>query len=548
MPPALRKAGAALAVVLVALLTWAAPASAHASLRSVDPPDGARLDESPERVTLTFSEPVTADLGGVQVFSADGGRVDEGAVQVDGAVVSVGVRPDLPEGTYVIAYRVISADGHPVRGGTVFGVGDVDVDLDAVTAVAGDDDRTWDVVGAVARGLAYAGVLVAAGTALFTVWALGGDAAGATPLRRLVLVAAAVGWVTALVALPVQAALATGRGPGALLDDGVLRSVAGEGLGHSLLLLTAGLVVLLVGLGRSTPATVVGALVAAGSFAATGHNRAGDAVALATVSDVVHLAAAAVWAGGLVALGRTLRHRHPKAAGDAPADPVESGRIVARFSTAATVALVVVAVCGIVLGWNEVRTASGLTGTTYGGLLIAKVGLVAFVAALGAYNRQVLVPSLTGKTARAALRRLRAVVRAEVVGLVAVVAVTSVLVVVTPARTVQAPGIVEVMVDLEAHGSVQVVVDPARPGRNEIHLYTYGSDGRPDDIADEVVIELTLPAVGLGPIERTPTRAGPAHLQLATDDLALAGRWEITVRARVDRFTEAVGTATIDVT
>ena len=324
----LRAIAAALLLGCSLLLAVAPPAAAHASLISVDPPDGARLDNAPETVTLTFSERVSADLGGVRVLNADGERVDEGAVRVDGAVVTVDVGGDLPDGTYVVSYRVISADGHPVRGGSVFGIGEATVDTGALGRVAAtDDDRVWEVVGGIGRGVAYAGVLLAAGGGLFLGLVHRGGSERAR-LTRLVRAAAAVGALASLVALPVQAALGTGQGPGSLFDDGVLTDVAADGVGQGLLLCLVGLALVAVGVRRSTAALVVGSLVSAGSFAATGHTRVGDTALLATLADVTHLVAAAVWGGGLVLLWWTLRAR--RRAGTT--DPTETAGIVTRFS------------------------------------------------------------------------------------------------------------------------------------------------------------------------------------------------------------------------
>lgn len=72
-------------------------------------------------------------------------------------------------------------------------------------------------------------------------------------------------------------------------------------------------------------------------------------------------------------------------------------------------------------------------------------------------------------------------------------------------------------------------------------------DDRPAEIAEQVVLELVQPEAGLGPIEREAERAGPAHLQLNGDYLAIAGEWEITVRVRLDRFTEVAETVTVPV-
>lgn len=96
-------------------------------------------------------------------------------------------------------------------------------------------------------------------------------------------------------------------------------------------------------------------------------------------------------------------------------------------------------------------------------------------------------------------------------------------------------------------GSVQLVVAPARAGFNQIHLYTFDPAGRPAELAESIELELALPAADVGPIERTATRAGPAHAQLNGSDLALGGTWQITVRVRTDRFTEASGTAEVPI-
>jgi copper transport protein len=137
--------------------------------------------------------------------------------------------------------------------------------------------------------------------------------------------------------------------------------------------------------------------------------------------------------------------------------------------------------------------------------------------------------------------------RLETAGLVGVVALTSVLVVLTPAKAEFEGGVIERIVQLGEVGSVQVVVSPARAGFNQIHVYTYDPDGRPAEIAQDVTLELSLPSADLGPIDRAAVRAGPAHYQLDGRDLAVAGTWQLTVRVRVDRFTEATGAAELPV-
>src|SRR5690606_38681133 len=98
------------------------PAAAHAVLVGTDPHDGAVLDAPPDEVTITFNEPVQVVDGGTILLAADGSSVDAAAVAVDSTVV---VTPEttLNEGTYVLSWRVITLDSHPVAGAFSFSVG-----------------------------------------------------------------------------------------------------------------------------------------------------------------------------------------------------------------------------------------------------------------------------------------------------------------------------------------------------------------------------------------------------------------------------------------
>lgn len=106
----------------VALL-WAAPgASAHASLVNSDPREGQTLDALPAAVSFEFSEAMS-EPAYVVVTAPDGSSVTTGEPQVDGAIVSQRLASGGGGGTYTMAYRAVSADGHPVTGQIAFTVG-----------------------------------------------------------------------------------------------------------------------------------------------------------------------------------------------------------------------------------------------------------------------------------------------------------------------------------------------------------------------------------------------------------------------------------------
>jgi methionine-rich copper-binding protein CopC len=109
---------AALAVVLFAALPLAvAPAaSAHATRIATDPADNAALAQGPARVSATFNEAMQDAFAAMTVVGPDGNLWSTGAPRVQGAVVSVEVRPLGPAGRYTVNYRATSADGHVVSG------------------------------------------------------------------------------------------------------------------------------------------------------------------------------------------------------------------------------------------------------------------------------------------------------------------------------------------------------------------------------------------------------------------------------------------------
>ncbi|MGH3985407.1 MAG: copper resistance CopC family protein [Pseudonocardiaceae bacterium] len=107
-------------LVGLALLAGAGPAVAHNELIGSDPPDGATVATSPAQVRLTFDLPLKPGFSIVTVTGPHSSQWQAGPPAEAGAVVSAPVRALGPAGQYTIAYQVLSADGHPVRGAVHF--------------------------------------------------------------------------------------------------------------------------------------------------------------------------------------------------------------------------------------------------------------------------------------------------------------------------------------------------------------------------------------------------------------------------------------------
>jgi copper resistance protein C len=113
-------AGLLLATMALTATLTAQVAFAHATRVSAEPADNAVLTTGPDRVSATFNERLQPSFAAMTVVGPDGNLWSVGEPTVQGAVVSIGLRPLGPAGAYTVNYRVTSADGHVVSGSWSF--------------------------------------------------------------------------------------------------------------------------------------------------------------------------------------------------------------------------------------------------------------------------------------------------------------------------------------------------------------------------------------------------------------------------------------------
>jgi copper transport protein len=374
----------------------------------------------------------------VRVSESNGRRVDDGALsQRSSREVAVRLKNDLPRGLYIVNWQLISADGHPVHGVFAFRLG-TRGDLGVATPVLAEEDTgsvLVDAAFAVTRFLVFALILLCLGGAVVFATVVRRDDGVDAVRRRLfgaLALAAGALVVVSVVGLPLQAASAGGLPLRDAFRWDAVSAVLDTRFGQmwawrAWLALTLAVLALAARRGHELPVPeVIVAAMLAVTPAAAGH--ASVSGALPFISDVAHVAAAGVWAGGLgflvaaLVLARADRWRL-------------AARAVPRFSSIAVVALAVLVVAGVANGYFQVREWRGLWETTYGLLLIAKVALVVPVLALGAYNNRFAVRRLQeGIASPREQRRFLHTAAAELALLVVIVAVTAVLVNQPPPR------------------------------------------------------------------------------------------------------------------
>lgn len=548
----------------VLAVAGAAPALAHATVVSSDPADSARLDAAPSTVTMTFSEDIGVRAGFLKVVDSKGAEVSEGAATSSGREVTVRLRSGLGDGSYMVSYRIVSADSHPISGAYAFVVGDGPLVAASGSVLGGSTDPVVNVVFAVVRWVSFAGIVVLGGLAFLVLcWPAGRTDPRA---RRLVWggwTAAAVG---ALLGLLLEGPYAAGTGLADLVDGSLLQTTLGTTYGRMLcgrLVLLGALAVLTVRMLRAPEelpekarardedlAAICGLGVLA-TYGGVGHAAAGSTPTLALLSDTTHLAAASLWIGGLVLLTACLLPGRRTA---------ELAEALPRFSRLALGAVTVLVCTGLYQAWREIRPVPALWSTRYGLLLVAKVGVVALIVAVawfsrGAVRRRYVTPVVhalsvaedertpeVGEDDRM-LRRLRRSVGIEVALGATVLALAAVLVSTAPARaTYVAP--VDRTVRLASGGSAAVEVTPARVGANTLRVTVFDAQGGRVD-AGAVTATLALPAERIGPLPVMLTRAGTGEYVTRSAALPRAGTWELVVRVQMSEFDRDV--AQVDV-
>jgi copper transport protein len=321
-----------------------------------------------------------------------------------------------------------------------------------------------------------------------------------------------------------------------------------------------------------------------------GHAASNGGVALGLVLDVAHVAAAALWLGGLAVLAALLV---PGGRARRAGDPsVDLGSVAARISACAFGAVVVIVASGVVQSLRSVGSRYALFHTTYGVTLLVKIGIVAVLVAVGGLSRRFLRRAIRGAASPdvaprvasdgafttgsppasstpgdpatprggavltrpspadvavhpspapaglepAAVRKLRRSVLAETGLAVAVLAVTALLVNAVPAKQAAAQPFTSTFDVLGVQ--VNAVIGPARVGPdNQFHFYVLGRQGQPEGIP-ELDATMSLPGQGIGPIVIPLRVGGPGHYLATRVAVPFAGVWDLKLTVRTSSIDE----------
>jgi copper transport protein len=371
---------AALLILLVMVLLQPSVTMAHASLIKSTPAPNSLLAVSPQQIALVFNERLENSLYYIKVINDEGQSVTSNKAQMDARQTTVTLElPKLAEGTYVTTYHIVSADGHPIAGSYLFTVGTSLADNTFIAPSSSQQGQSfsWDMsmqawLLFISRIFFYMALLTMIGWVIWSPvirkmeetlqqvllkWRIG--------LLRFFIIA-----LIFLIYFHYQELIGEG-GTQELLHLFIETSIGISWLSCFILALLGFIV-----LQRKLWIDILWAAAMIGAKVLNGHAMTFKPIGWTTILDAVHLFAAAIWVGGLLAGIVFWRNKAFRL------------KWLPIFSKAALSSIIVLTITGSITTFIFLPKLSYVLYTEWGTLLLIKVGLVLFIAFVGFWIRR----------------------------------------------------------------------------------------------------------------------------------------------------------------
>ncbi|WP_246160112.1 copper resistance CopC/CopD family protein [Aureimonas fodinaquatilis] len=511
----------ALSTLLCLLAIWPAlvgQASAHASLVSVDPADGAMVETAPPGFSLTFSEPTSPLV--IKLLRPDGGSDVLSDITLQGSTLRIAAPDNLGNGTYVLNWRIVAQDGHPVGGSSIFSIGAPSTPPQIA------DEIDWPVRMAIwaSKVALYIGLFFGIGGAFFVRW----FGSGSPQLRPVLAGSILAGLAGAFLSVGLQGLDALGA-PISSLGAGLFwQTGLGTSFGNTVLIAVPALLAGLCALSSGSlwnrflaMAAMIGVGLALGS---SGHASAASPQWLTAPAVFVHAVCIAFWAGALLPLRVAFASASPAAVST-----------LQRFSRIIPYALVPLLASGLFLAVIQLGRVDALWATAYGNVLLAKLALLGFLSGAAAYNRYRLTNKVTqgNLTATASLRKS---LRCEIVLVVAILAVAAVWRFTPPPRALDEAAAMPAYAHVHsAEAMADITLTPGRAGPIDASIVIMTADFGPLD-AKELQVRFMNEAAGIDAITRSAVKPGDGTWRVDDLTLPVGGHWSIRLDILVSDF------------
>lgn len=501
------------------LLFALAPAAwGHASLLGTSPPSGAVLAQAPQVITLTFSEPVGVTV--MRLVGPDGQPVALGPTSDVDHQVRIPVAASAARGTYLLSWRIVSADGHPVGGTLAYAVGAASTH-GAAAQTTGSAPRNFAIW--LARWLTYLGLFACVGAALFRTMR-GSDTQHWTgPVFTTT-------WVLLAIDLGLQGLDLLDAPWSAIFRPDTWSAAVASTYAWTIGLMALALLASAAAQGApSRPRRVTGAvlalLLAGAAVAASGHAGTAPPQWLSRPLVAAHVMLAIAWIGALVPLVRLCR---------APATEAGALQPLATFSKWIVPAVALLAASGLGLALLQLRHLSDLWATRYGQVLDAKLVAIALLLGIAALNRwRHTRPALAGDAAMRA--RLARATRLEVLLGVLILAIVALWRLTPPPRNLDIRPAHAAALAFTLHDDRVRAQITEQPDGSAWSIALARPDGQPF-AAQQVTLTLDNPSAGIEAINAPAQAGSPGQWAARLPPLPPIPGWAARLTVLIDDF------------
>ncbi|OAB45346.1 copper resistance protein CopC [Paenibacillus glacialis] len=525
--------GLSLILSLVCMFLFPPSIYAHAYLQQSSPAANETVIDSPSKITLQFNESIQPAFHSISVSNSAGERVDLDDSYIPDnqpKTLEGNVRPNLPEGIYIIGWKIISGDGHPLEGNIPFQIGAGSSSINVPSANTTGYSPGLDLI--VIRWLLYLSMAFLMGILSFYLFMYPSNPQGKYPLpqrsRRILWISYGGIAVSILLSLPLQATIEARLQWSELWTTPWLNQMMQTNF-SSIWLTQVVMVVILGGfmyIANRTPersysrsmyqytALLLGlGILLSKSF--IGHAAASELKGLSITMNFLHLSASCIWIGSLLALAAVLP-------GEAslPSSPEDRKRMIFRvirtFSYWGTGLVTILILSGMYASLKHVPTMHSLFNTLYGQVLLIKCGLVLIMLGFAAFNM------LRGRHNKPIGRTVWIELSVGVITLVLAALLSNL------PTAISSPGPVNLSNTLANGEKVSLQVSPNVIGNNQFEIHV--QDANQKEVLNIQQIKLTLTSLDMDMNKyEILIPYQPNAMFIAEDIISMAGRWNIQV-------------------
>jgi len=524
-------------------------ASAHPFLLDSEPGQGQNAPAGTTQIITNYSEAVEIGFSELRVYDANGNQIDNKDTAYNGGETSLVVTTQpLEDGVYTITSKVLSkVDGHLVQAAIVFGVGDVKID--SALLEGQESSETTFIPESIARFPGLVGQTIVLGGIIvsITIWS-----SQQTRFRDVftdineqfkIKFSKIIGYgiIATFASNFIMLGVQTWRLEASPLD------VIGTTFGTTWLIrmiITIIIIVLWFLMEKKNKISIkeqipllVASLILIATTTMMGHGAATELEA-PWILDYAHNLLSSIWIGGVIFFAFVALPTITKTDNSTKEKIVLS--LIPRFSGLFIIAIGILIITGPTLLWFLDDNVTSLTDSTYGKLILIKIGIAATMIALGGFNQIKFLRNTHDFEKLNISKRISKPLKFEAGLGIALLAVVALLVNSSlPAGEIQSADALQGTFGYEStlfseNAKFDVKVLPAGIGSNTISVIVSSYDNKPLDDISGMKIKVSNPQKNISPIETEITENTQDSITKYSGDatFGFAGNWQIELEAQ----------------